>query len=986
MKKYISILIMSAGFIVAQTPFTWQWSGRVHSELNWRTIETEHFRVHYHQGIDSIAVSGASIAELVYPTLLTQMELDTVPTIDIVFTDEDEIMNGFAMWFNTTFIWVDQNDVAVWLEDEKWLYQVLSHELQHIVYFNTVKSWVPEPWGNVFSGTPGWFVEGLAEFMTEKWRPHRADLSHKWHILKNKTEFMDPHHDGYSKLKYWADRFGDSTIVKTMKHRNKFKMFNFKKGFKDATGISVNQFNEDWRRHMNTYYYGYRAQKEPIEDIGKTMTLPISKVNGFSFALDSTKIAIAGRNNTDQYDQSLFIVQRDTTAERETLEEREKEHPLSDFFTNLFKSKSDTTDTTKEEKDPVIWKTSEVDYGRFHQVMSWSPDYKQLVYAKYHFGENQSMVWDLCVMESESEKPVWLTQSMRASHPNWSPDGEKIVFVAHKNNTSNLYVILPMGGDAKPLTQFTGDVQLLNPSWSPDGSKIAYAKAGPEGNLDIYTLGYPIGKEIRITDNPEVDYLPVWHPDGKSITFTSHKGSTPNLHTVDLETLESIQNTDVGDAVWSAQWMPKDSTILATTLTDVDSVRIVKVDPKRVVTITEPLVMQDTYTRWRSTEPTHLLPKYDPAVVINYTAPAKYKFWEHPKHIMSLVLPDETGIFGLTSWSDPIGRHIVQASGWYDWNDNESAWSVSYVNAQHGPLWGVMMQHNYSWDLRSYGSGYQWLFESLDGATLFTQVPFNFGKNMSSAHSGFASIALRHRNASIVKEKDETIELPKPENGNEGLMTLGYQWINRRPYKVNAGIPRKGFGIQTNLDIATDKLYGEFNWQRLTLDAFANIEAGPAILFIRGKAEILEGANPPDQEFVGLTNANTFYLPGTAGTAGFTENLNPRGWDGIRLGNRVSMNTVELRLPLISNLPVNLLFFSLGSISAAVFSDVANSWTTGEGIQAWVVTAGYELKLGLHIGESPLFIFSGGQAQTIDEWMDEKPPHDYLRLALINPF
>lgn len=985
MRKLLSIVLLCAGFVSAQYPLTWQWTGRVHSELDWKTIETEHYRVHYHQGLDSIAVSGASIAELTHETLLEQVGLDTIPVIDIIFTTEDEIMNGFATHMNNTFIWVDQNDVAIWLEDKKWLCQVLTHELQHIVFFNVIKTWVPEPWSRIFSGTPGWFVEGLAEYMTERWRPHRADLSHKSHILRNEVDRMDAHHDGFSKVKYWTDRFGDSTIVKMLHYRNKMKMFNFKEAFKKATGITVKQFNEDWRRNMNTYYYGHRAQKEAIEDIGETMTLPINKVNSFLFSSDSTKMAITGRKNNDQWDRSLYIVQRDTVKEREILENREKETPAADFFSKLFSSKSDTSDSSKKEKDPVIWKTDEMDFGQFHSRMSWSPDNKQLVYAKYHYGKHQSMVWDLCKLDTENEEITWLTKSLRASHPNWSPNGNEILFVAHQNNTSNLYVISPDGGEPTQVTNYTGDIQLLNPTWSPDGTKIAFAKSDPDGNTDIYIRTYVEGEEMRVTDNPEVDYLPIWHPDGKSITFTSHKGSTPNLHTINLETFESIQNTDVGDAVWGAQWTPNDSTILATTLGDVDTVRIVKVNPKRVATTSETLVMRDVYTRWRSKSPLQLLPEYDPLVVTEYTKPVSYKFWKHPKHLVSFVLPYETGVFGLTAWTDPIGRHIIEVAGVYDWNQNESAWNFSYINAQHGPLWSLSINHNFAWDIRGYGNKDQWLLEAFDGATLATQIPFNFGKNMSSSHLLLASLSLRERRAILLKEENNATFID-PEDGKESLIMIGHQWTNRRPYRMNAGIPQKGCGVRSTLQIADERLYGDFSWQRFVVDIFGNIKAGPTVFFFRSKSELLEGKNPPNQEYAGLTNARSLYLPGTSGTGGFTENLNPRGWNEIRTGNRVTMNTFELRLPIASKLPINVLFFGIGSVSAAVFSDVGNAWTTGNGMDEWIATAGYEAKFGLNIAGDSILIFSAGQAQTFDRWQDKEKPEDYFRLALINPF
>ena len=128
---------------------------------------------------------------------------------------------------------------------------------------------------------------------------------------------MDPHHDGFSKMLYWADRYGDSTIAKTLGYRNQLKLYSFGTGFKKATGTSVKQFNEDWRRHMNTYYYGYRAQKESYNEIGETISLPIKRLQSFKFYSDSTLIAMFGIDDKDQGDVSLMIAKRDTAKETE---------------------------------------------------------------------------------------------------------------------------------------------------------------------------------------------------------------------------------------------------------------------------------------------------------------------------------------------------------------------------------------------------------------------------------------------------------------------------------------------------------------------------------------------------------------------------------------------------------------------------------------------------------------------------------------------
>ena len=171
---------------------------------------------------------------------------------------------------------------------------------------------------------------------------------------------------------YWADRFGDSTITKTLAYRNRLKLFSFNAGFKKATGITVKQFNEDWRRHMNTYYYGYRAQKESYREIGETISLPIKRLQSFSFYKDSTKIALLGLDDKDQQDVSLMVAVRDTAKESKRYKKwKDQINKVQDKQT---KSKKDSILLKKKFNEKVLWDKNEIDYGQFHGALNWSPN------------------------------------------------------------------------------------------------------------------------------------------------------------------------------------------------------------------------------------------------------------------------------------------------------------------------------------------------------------------------------------------------------------------------------------------------------------------------------------------------------------------------------------------------------------------------------------------------------------------------------------
>jgi len=970
--KNLPFLILTL-FAIGNAQNTAMFSGRAHPELRWQTISTKHFNVHYHQGIEEIANEGAILAEHYRPTLLVQMDVDTIPKIDIIFTTEDEIMNGFAMWTYQTFIWVDQNDAAIWLEKGKWLEQVLAHELQHIVLLHKTKSWLPEPMGQLLSGMPGWLVEGTAEYETESWRPYRADLSHKAHVLRNKMDTMDPHHDGFSKMLYWADRFGDSTIAQTLEYRNTFNVFRFAEGFKKTTGISVKQFNEDWRRYMNTYYYGYRSQKETYKEIGEVISFPLKKVQSAMFYKDSSQIAILGRLDKDRRDVSLIIANRDTTKEKKRLIKWEK--AIDKLKEKEKKTKKDSLAIKKKYKEKILWDKNEVDYGQFHGRMSWSFNGNKLAYAKYHFGENQSLVYDIKIYDKNLGKHFWLTDSKRATYPIWL-DSNKVAYVSHYNSVSNIFISSLDQKEVENLTGFTKNTQITFLAISPDQRQIAFAMNPENGNMDIYIIDLESKAITRLTDNSMADIMPVWHPDNKSISYTSNANGVPNIYTVDLNTKKIIANTDAGDGIWTHQWMPKDSVLLATSLGDIDSVRLIKVDPFRA-SDTTPLSLRDNYTSWLEAGPDVSFVNNKPGKVPDISKPEKYKFIKHMRPFGTVFLPLPEAPFFATTITDALGKNMFGIGGYLIPTDlDKSGFQLAYIN----PMWGLSISRNFDFAFRPYQKA--WLVDSKSGASFTINNPINFGEYPSSNHLFYAGATIVNHNVTVGKETDKEtgelipldkssfVDLPVPESGNDGFLTIGYQWLNRRPHKINTIAPKDGFGISGLVDYANKDLFGDFSFTRLEGDFFANIpvnKSGSLVSYFRLKTMAVSG-KPPAQEYVGLTDDIPIYIQGIAPSRFVPENHNPRGWSGYRLGDKLLFGSAELRQ-------------AAGPISLNLISDFGNAWFSKSEKEKIVVTVGYELRFAL----GPLVI-SGGDAQEIEGWKNKQTPIRYYRLALINPF
>jgi Tol biopolymer transport system component len=135
------------------------------------------------------------------------------------------------------------------------------------------------------------------------------------------------------------------------------------------------------------------------------------------------------------------------------------------------------------------------------------------------------------VMNADGSEETRLVD-MAAAKPDWSPDGQQIVFSSDENWTlsgvtdegdCDLYVASADGsGTPKKLTNGPGCDS--NPSWSPDGTKIVYTR-DLGGDLDIYVIDAcceegDTNEPQQLTDDDLDDTDPAFSPDGTKIAFT----------------------------------------------------------------------------------------------------------------------------------------------------------------------------------------------------------------------------------------------------------------------------------------------------------------------------------------------------------------------------------------------------------------------------------------------------------------------------------
>jgi Tol biopolymer transport system component len=154
--------------------------------------------------------------------------------------------------------------------------------------------------------------------------------------------------------------------------------------------------------------------------------------------------------------------------------------------------------------------------------------------------------------------------------------GGRIVFVSDREGgTLQLWTIHPDGSDPRQLTFGPGDK--ATPRWSPDGQRILFVASGGQdslGNqlgLDIWVVNADGTGLANLTATAGDDTYPEWSPDGTRLAFASNRVN--NLNQVFLApiscapppescTLERGSNLSQGYAVeYSPAWSPDGQTI-----------------------------------------------------------------------------------------------------------------------------------------------------------------------------------------------------------------------------------------------------------------------------------------------------------------------------------------------------------------------------------------------------------------------------------------
>lgn len=630
-----------------------------------RTLETDHFRVHFHQGEEALAQEVARTAERAHAVLAPRLGHAPAGRTEVVLSDDTDDANGLTTPYpyNTIRLYAVPPSSSSELNAHRdWLSTLVFHEYVHVLHLDNVgglPGFLDAIFGRILFPNgfePGWMVEGIAVH-------HEADGEPAPGTGRNASALFDmyaralameppgfPRLDQASNVPLdwplgsvpyllggrfmaWIEgRYGQEAM-KGFLHDQGSQLWPYAPGWTAERWFGGKDLRTLWAEYGAAERQRFEAQLSWVR--GRPLTAPrrLTTRGGIAatprWSPDGTFIAYAHRS----------------------LDER----------SGVFRVTPDGRDLGR----------AAIADGNGSLALR-SP--REAVVAITEVWHEHRLYDDLWRVDLGTGARTRLTDGARASEPALGPDGAQVIYVIHRDGGRVALARRPVGGGQEELLFERAGAEVAAPAVSPDGARIAF-ELHEGGRRDIALLTLADRQVTRVTDDDAIDLTPAFTPDGGTLLFASDRGGIYNLYAWDAATGGIRQVTNVESGAFAPEVSPDGKTIAFLTYSRAGyDVATLPYDPggwlEPIAASAAPALAAPAaatadlpsrpYSPWRTLAPRWWLPVWG--------------------------VDGEGPIWGaMTGGSDVLARHQYAVQGWWSTKARDPGWAAAYVGGWSWP-------------------------------------------------------------------------------------------------------------------------------------------------------------------------------------------------------------------------------------------------------------------------------------------------------------
>ena len=921
--------------------------------LNWQTLYTEHFEIHFHDGEEALAREVGSISESVHTKLTKKFNWIPQDRTQVVLTDRFDYANGSAtpMPRNEMRLLVSPpTGNSVISDHDNWLELLITHEYTHILHLDK-SSGLPSSLRKIIGRNlflfpnilqPPWFIEGLATYEeTDNARSIGRGQGTLFRGLMRQEVIngIKPIHQVNQPLVSWplntvrylygvyfyqfvAERYGAEKITELIEHySNNLLPFAINSNSKRVLGKDMDalwdEFSDDLRKSFSA----------EIERIRKTGEVTGTQLTHTGYITRSPLLTGQG---------DVYYLENDLQSEP-----------------RLMHLKPGTN------KPEVVADVRGSSFD-FHQTAG-------IIGTEVDAFDNTNQFSDLYHIDPANGKKTTLTRGKRYLHAAWNPSGQDIIAVHNQLGQHALHRLDANGNKTDTLWQGKNKTVISSMDWSPSGDKLIMAVWRPDTmwNLELFDIQTRQWKPL--THDTAIEASPQFSSNGQSIVFSADYDGVFNIYQLELGSTKPEKLTNViGEASSPSLLNSPDGTQLVYANLGANGYDLFQLSPAKPIdsdiTSSKTTTTQDQSSvqsqRFAALKNT----KIEPYNALQRVTPTSWFPYFQFDDVRSEV--------GLTTFgADPLRRHVYNALLGYD-TDNQ--WLVGRFNYIYD-RWNPTLKFSLDRQVLAYLDNADNVerYRNSDIVSVGAVWPFFRYERQWLLHAGIASET----------ESDKKIlsNLGPGRTFNDRLVGLAVSYNSARHYARSIS-PSYGRRLQLIAE-DDDILDSDFSGQVYTLDWRELIDL-PGQHVISTRAVLGWGTDSPRAFRLGGTLETSVPAAPQAAAGAFAEHLfghrryplhgYKEGRADLR-GRRMALIEAEWRFP-IALIERGLMTPPIGlhQVHGKLIYNWGESWNQGSKVPSLRRGAGIEFSAELVLGYWLPMNLSVGYARGFDLGSEEQ--------------